>query len=159
LGTIRFNGNWYLNQDFYYDCEDDAIILKDREGYFRIELIREKTESFQLAGHRFVKLKLLSPYGEFYEEAFKGKRTLLVRWKKTLETNNEAMNKYKLTKQFFVMYDEKSFEIKKANDLFDILGNQAKPARHWMKAQGINLKKDMLAGILSTFQHFESLGW
>lgn len=159
VGSIKSNGNWYHFQEFYYDCEDDVLVLKDREGYFRIQLIREKTESFKLNGHLFIKLKLQTEIGEFYEQAYKGKTSLLVRWKKSKETNNDAQTKYKLTRQIFVLQKGKLTEIKKEKDFFTWLGNEAKPTRQWLKKQGINLKKDLLAGIKSTLEHSESNGW
>lgn len=158
-GNILYEGNWYQFQDFYYDCEEDVLVLKDQEGYFRIQLVREKTQAFQWQSRAFVKLNFIEGKEAFYEQAYVGKRTLLIRWKKSLESNNDAQSKYKLSNRIFLQLNDHFTEIKKPEDWFNLLGPSAKPARQWLKSQGISLKKDMLKGSITLLHHFETVGW
>ena len=158
-GSILYEGNWYQDQDFYYDCEEDALVLKDQEGYFRIQLVREKTQAFQWQGHSFVKLTPDGVNYAFYEQAYTGKKTLLVKWKKSLETNSDAQSKYKLSRQIFLKKEDRFIEIKKPEDWYALLGPAAKNTRQRLKSQGISLKKELLKGSIAILQHIETIGW
>ncbi len=156
VGNILYNGNWYTGAGFYYDCEDDLLLLKDADGLFWIELIRKKTAAFTIAGRQFIKRKLETPEEAFYELAWQGRKSLLVKWRKIKITGNDFQLHYQLSAKLFLT-DEAGFtEIKSVDDLANRYGKKAAAVKQHLKSKKHSFKKEPVQTAVAAIRYLES---
>lgn len=88
-GSVTYNGDTYEDVDIMYDLVRDELIIGHYNGFSRIQLIKEKVDSFRMGELRFVHVRQssglsgLSP--GFYQLLHNGKVKLLQRNRKTLQ--------------------------------------------------------------------------
>lgn len=158
-GTVVYQGVRYSPVDFYYDCQDDVLLIRDANGSFRLQLIKEKLESFVFSDRMFVKLKLQSSRGEFYEQAYKGKRSVIIQWQNSLERNMQELMRYKLKKTIY-LYDGQALRpLQKGGDLYRSMGAFARKARQWAREERLSFRKDPMKMIVTIVQKAEAAGW
>ncbi|MEY3432533.1 MAG: hypothetical protein RL131_469 [Bacteroidota bacterium] len=158
-GKIKYQDNWYDNIELLYDCEDDAVITRDAQGLLKLRLIKEKTEAFFIDGHEFVKLKLVSSSGEFYEQLYKGSRTLLVQWRKHLELDAQEMPKYELRRVIFVLDKDQIITLEGSKDLFNLSPQHYRELKRIYAENKLNFKKDALKASKILIQKMEEKNW
>ena len=158
-GDVNYYGNWYRNLDLQYDIEDDIIITRDAQGLLKLRLIREKLESFTIDGHLFVKLKLLSSRGEFYEQLFKGKRSLMLQWEKRMELDAQELPIYVLRKTLFVLEGDKVKPILQSDDLLSIDNEHFKDVKKTLRNKKLSFKKDPVNASIAVVKFLEEKGW
>lgn len=158
-GSVVYQGVRYSPIDFYYDCQDDVLLIRDVNGSFRLQLIKEKLESFASGNRMFVKLKLQSSRGEFYEQAYKGRRSVLIQWQNSLERNMQELMRFKLKKTIY-LYDGQALRpLQKGGDLYRAMGPLARKARQWAREERLSFRKDPMKMIVTIVQKAEAAGW
>jgi hypothetical protein len=159
LGSVTYHGNRYDNIELLYDCEDDAVIIRDLKGQLKLRLVREKLEAFEVDGHRFVKLHLSGPQGEFYEELHKGRRHLLVQWQKKMAYDTRQTSVYTLRKTILLLEDGKRRSIERLSDLLSLVPDKKKPLRRIYAEQPFTFRKNPANAARQVVQTIEKLGW
>jgi hypothetical protein len=149
----------YRGVELLYDCEDDDVVIRDLQGQLKLRLVREKLEGFEVDGHRFVKLRLLGPEGEFYEDLYNGRRRLLIQWQKKLSSDQRASNEYALRKSVFVLEAGRIIPLDRSSDLFGIVPERRNEAKRIYREKRLNFKKDPEGAALSMLRDMESKGW
>jgi hypothetical protein len=158
-GKVKYQNNWYENIELLYDCEDDVVITRDAQGLLKLRLIKDKTEAFAIDGHEFIKLKLVSSIGEFYEQLYKGTRLLLVQWRKHLELDAQEIPKYELRRVVFVLDKEKIITLENSKDLFNLSPAHYKELKKIYNENKLNFKKDALQASTILIQKMEEKNW
>lgn len=158
-GDVNYYGNWYRNLDLQYDLEDDIVVTRDAQGLLKLKLVKEKLEAFTIDGHSFVKLKLLSSRGEFYEQLHKGKRNLMLQWEKKMELDAQEIPIYVLRKTLFVMQGEKVIPILRSDDLMAIAPEHYKEVKKTLRSKKFSFKKDPVNTALAVVKFLEEKGW
>lgn len=123
-GNVLYTANYYNNVELQYDCIDDVVLLKDPLRARRMALIKEKVDAFTLGGHHFIKLEWLGQRGEFYEQLYKGKRSVLVRWKKNIVMNLAQQERFVLVKTTYLLEGKTLTKITKASELTGMMGDK-----------------------------------
>jgi hypothetical protein len=159
LGAVIYHGNRYDNVELLYDCEDDAVIIRDLKGQLKLRLVREKLDGFEVDGHRFIKLRLLRPEGEFYEELHNGRRQLLVQWQKKMAYDTRQTSVYTLRKAIFLIQDGKQVPIESLSDLTGILPDRRKDLRRIYGEQPFKFRKNPIGAAQRVVQAVEKMGW
>lgn len=158
-GSVLYHGNHYPDVELLYDCEDDDVVIRNLQGQLKLRLVREKLEGFEVDGHRFVKLRLLGPEGEFYEELYNGRRRLLIQWQKKMASDQRASNEYALKKSVFILEEGRIIPLDRSSDLYDIVTGRSNEARKIYREKRLNFKKDPEGAALSMLREMESKGW
>jgi hypothetical protein len=158
-GSILYHGNLYEGIELLYDCEDDVVVIRDLQGQLKLRLVREKLEAFEVDGRRFVKLRLLSPEGEFYEDLYMGRRRLLVQWQKKKASDQRASNEYALRRSLFVLDGGRIVPLDRTSDLFEMIPGKKNEARRMYREKRLNFKKGPEAASLALLREMESKGW
>ena len=158
-GTVLYQGNRYANIDLLYDCQDDWIIVRDAQGLLKLRLVHEKLEAFEVDQHSFVKLKLLTREGEFYEKFFEGKRMLLMQWKKNLELDSNEQPVYELRKTLFVLANGVILPMDRSKDLYTIDPAHKRELKKLYRDKKLNFKKDAVKAALAFVQEIEKNNW
>jgi len=158
-GSVLYYGNWYQNLDLLYDIQDDVVITRDIQGLLKMRLTREKLEEFIVNGHHFVKIKLTTPTGEFYEQFYKGQRSLLMQWRKLTESDDPQNQKFILRKTLFVLDKGEIIPLDKTSDLFSIDSKHKKELKKVYREQKLSFKKDPINSAKAIIHEIEQKGW
>jgi len=158
-GAALYFGNWYQNLDLLYDIQDDVVITRDIQGVLKMRLTREKLEEFKLDGHHFVKIKLTTPAGEFYEQFYKGQRSLLMQWRKVTESDDPQNQKFILRKTLFVLDKGEIIPLSRTSDLFSIDLKHQKELKKVFREQKLSFKKDPINAAKAIINEIEQKGW
>jgi len=158
-GSVFYFGNWYQNLDLLYDIQDDVVITRDILGLLKMRLTREKLDEFMVDGHHFVKIKLTTPAGEFYEQFYKGKRSLLMQWRKVTDSEDPQNQKFILRKTLFVLDKGEIIPLDKTSDLFSIDPKHLKELKKIYREQKISFKKDPINASKAIIHEIEQKGW
>lgn len=159
IGNISYNGYNYNNIELLYDCEDDIPIIRDLQGLLKLRLIREKLDGFTIDNHKFIKIKLLSSQGEFYEEIYQGKYALLMQWQKKTELDSQEIERYILRKTIFMLKGNDIIPITGKSDLFSLIPNREKELKRIYRSNRLNYKKNPLKAAEIIIREIEKLGW
>jgi hypothetical protein len=158
-GSVLYYGNWYQNLDLLYDIQDDVVITRDIQGLLKMRLTREKLEEFLVDGHHFVKIKLTTPAGEFYEQFYKGQRSLLMQWRKVTESDDPQNQKFILRKTLFVLDKGEIIPLDRTSDLFSIDPKHKKELKKVYREQKLSFKKDPINSAKAIIHEIEQKGW
>jgi hypothetical protein len=158
-GSVFYFGNWYQNLDLLYDIQDDIVITRDIQGLLKMRLTREKLDEFMVDGHHFVKIKLTTPAGEFYEQFYKGQRSLLMQWRKVTDSEDPQNHKLILRKTLFVLDKGEIIPLDKTSDLFSIDPKHLKELKKIYREQKISFKKDPINASKAIIHEIEQKGW
>jgi hypothetical protein len=158
-GSVFYFGNWYQNLDLLYDIQDDIVITRDIQGLLKMRLTREKLDEFMVDGHHFVKIKLTTPAGEFYEQFYKGQRSLLMQWRKLTDSEDPQNQKFILRKTLFVLDKGEIIPLDKTSDLFSIDPKHLKELKKIYREQKISFKKDPINASKAIIHEIEQKGW
>lgn len=159
FGNITYNGNIYNNIELLYDCEDDIPIIRDVQGLLKLRLIREKLDEFTIDQHKFIKIKLLSSQGEFYEEIYRGKYALLMQWQKKAELDAQEIERYVLRKTIFMLKGNDILPIEGKSTLFSLIVNKEKELKKIYRSNRLNYKKNPLKAAEIMIREIEKQGW
>lgn len=159
FGSLSYNGFAYNNMEILYDCEDDIPIIRDIQGLLKLKLIREKLEAFTVDNHKFVKIKLLSSQGEFYEEIYRGKYALLMQWQKKQELDAQEIPRYVLKKTIFVLKNNDILPLSGKSDLFTLIPGKEKELKKMYRINKLNFKKNALTASEKMIREIEKMGW
>ena len=158
-GSVFYFGNWYQNLDLLYDIQDDVVITRDVQGLLKMRLTREKLDEFMVDGHHFVKIKLTTPAGEFYEQFYKGQRSLLMQWRKVSESEDPQNQKFVLRKTLFVLDKGEIIPLDRTPDLFSIDPKHQKELKKVYREQKLSFKKDPINASKAIIHEIEQKGW
>jgi hypothetical protein len=158
-GAVFYFGNWYQNLDLLYDIQDDVVITRDVQGLLKMRLTREKLDEFKVDGHHFVKYKLTSGAGEYYEQFFKGQRSLLMQWRKVTDSDDPQIQKYILRKTLFVLDKGEIITLERTSDLFSIDPKHQKELKKFYREQKLSFKKDPIKASKAIINEIEQKGW
>ena len=158
-GAVFYFGNWYQNLDLLYDIQDDVVITRDVQGLLKMRLTREKLDEFKVDGHHFVKLKLTSGAGEYYEQFFKGQRSLLMQWRKVTDSDDPQIQKFILRKTLFVLDKGEIITLERTSDLFIIDPKHQKELKKFYREQKLSFKKDPIKASKAIINEIEQKGW
>ena len=158
-GSVFYFGNWYQNLDLLYDIQDDIVITRDIQGLLKMRLTREKLDEFMVDGHHFVKIKLTTPAGEFYEQFYKGQLSLLMQWRKVTDSEDPQNQKFILRKTLFVLDKGEIIPLDKTSDLFSIDPKHLKELKKIYREQKISFKKDPINASKAIIHEIEQKGW
>lgn len=143
FGDIHYQGNWYRGVIFFYDCEDEVLVMTLPQGQ-RMQLIREKVDAFTLDNHSFVKLQMKDQEEGHYEMLLQGERQLLVKWRKFLIKNMQEQSVYVTSQKIFVSDGASLENIEKLKDLMDLFPSQKKFLRQVYREKDLSFRKDPL---------------
>lgn len=158
-GSVKYHQNWYRDIEVHYDCEDDFVLVRDMQGLLKLRLINEMLDEFFIDGHHFVKKTFDDPTGEFYELLFEGKRTLLVKWMKRLNTDVKITDTYILKNNILLIENGKVHQVIQQQDILGSAKENTKALKKVLKDNGVSFRKDPIKASKLMIQEMEAMGW
>jgi hypothetical protein len=158
-GDILYTGNLYRGVELQYDCIGDAVLLKDPIRSRKIQLIKDKVDEFTVGGHHFVKVNVPGIQPGFYEQLYKGKRSVLVLWKKNIVRDLSLQEKYVLTKTTYLLDGIELIKITKATELTKLMGDKKRKVQQYYRESNLSFKSDPETATFKLVQKAEAEGW
>ena len=159
IGNVKYQQNWYNNIEIHYDCEDDYVLIRDMRGLLKLRLINDMLDEFTLDGHRFVKKALETPNGELYEMIFEGKRTLLVKWVKRINSDVKISDTYVLRKHILLQANGKLYPVENASDIIRLSPEHSKELKKAVRDNHISFRQDPIKTSEIMLKEMEARGW
>lgn len=154
-----YTGNLYKGVELQYDCIDDVVLLKDPIRSRRIRLITEKVDAFSIGSYNFIRLNIPGVQGGFYEQLYKGKRSVLVQWKKNIVRDLALQEKYVLTKTTYLLDGNNLVKITKAADLTKLMGDKKRKVQQYYRESDLSFRNDPETATFKMVQKAEAEGW
>jgi hypothetical protein len=148
-GTVTYGNTRYSNVELMYDVLKDQLLLKHFDGSSRIQLVKERVDSFSLGNKRFVhltpiKAKSLGMEPGFYEILFEKDLVLLKKYKKNTQLNTQTgsaaydvFTKY----SYFLFSGSGVNPISGKKNFLKLIGATAR-LESTLRAKGLNFRKN-----------------
>ena len=159
IGSVKYQHNWYNNIEIHYDCEDDYVLIRDMRGLLKLRLINDMLDEFILDGHRFVKKSLETPNGELYELIYEGKRTLLVKWVKRINSDVKISDTYVLRKHILLQANGKLYPVESASDIIRLSPEHSRELKKAVRDNHITFRQDPIKASEIMLKELEAKGW
>lgn len=95
-GSVTYNGDTYEDVELMYDLVKDELVIGHFNGYSRVQLIKEKVDSFSIGELQFIHARENSSIAGllpgYYQLLYSGKMTLLQRIRKTFQVYYRGSN-------------------------------------------------------------------
>lgn len=160
---VSFDGMIFHNVPLMYDIIKDQVVIRDFQKLFKINLMAEKIDWFQVSGHTFVHLGRDSPHElrpGFYEQLFSGNISLFARrQKKILEKHIDVrIENIVITQNTFLILKNAHYAfVKNKADLFHVLKDKKKEIQQYLKKGHVKFKDGLEKAILIAVQHYDQL--
>jgi len=131
-GTIEYEGQRFENVDLLYDLVTDKVLTHQYYTLSKIDLIKEKIASFEIAGHMFIhvsagdSLSGLLKAG-IYDRLEHGDVTLFAQQRKELFedlSSGRIVQEFRDKNSYFIIKGGQAFEIRRRKDLFTVLSDK-----------------------------------
>ncbi|MFI5156518.1 MAG: hypothetical protein ACHQEM_10045 [Chitinophagales bacterium] len=164
-GSIFYDGSLYNDAPLTYDIYKDVLVSLRHNWNYRIQLVTDKVEYFDLAGHHFVRItedstKLADGNG-FYENLFSGKSiSVLVKRKKKKEEryyNAEFTTFFFPNDHFYIKKDGTYFPVNSKSSVLDVLKDKKKEIRKYLRKNNISFKPYAEYGIIKAAAYYDQI--
>jgi hypothetical protein len=164
-GTIKYDGVSYSNVPMVYDLHKGAVIVAYLYDNIRIQLIKEKVESFSLLGHTYKRIEKDSsqtyfPGNDYYDMLYEGDISVLAqRGKLVVESANtsgvERIIQDKIS--YYLLKDKiyQKFNGKKA--FLNLLKDDKKRIKTYMREHKIKFRKDKEGSMVLIARFYDQL--
>lgn len=161
-GSVNYNNTLYENVLLKYNLVSQQLVTQHPGGYLRIQLIKEKIQSFTIAGHVFVHInKVLNDSKnstkDFYEVLWDKKMLLIGSYsKKILESivDNQTLKEVVIVKEFFLKQDNQFIKVKNEDSFEDFF--KEKELKEFANQNNLDFKKSPESSFVKLFQFIES---
>ncbi|MBN8859104.1 MAG: hypothetical protein J0H29_11990 [Sphingobacteriales bacterium] len=162
-GSVYYNGISYTNVPMVYDIVRDELIILHFNKVFFLQLIKSKTESFEILGHSFVHLGRDSTKKEgvrdsFYDLLYNGKIKLYAKREKmilesipnmTIERKTYSKNRY------FIFKKDRYTEVYSKKSLLYFFNDKKSILKQSLKKQKIKFRKQREQAIIAMVEQYD----
>jgi len=142
LGTLDYDGQHFAGVQLLYEQVQDQVLLYGSTQAEPMQLIRQKVQAFEFAGHRFVHLPVDSVgvlTEGFYELVVDGPAQLFVKRVKKLKASTTGYNlkgEYEEVTRFFVQRHAHFYEVATLKQAFTALADKKRTCKSMRGAIG-----------------------
>lgn len=171
-GSLYYDGIFYQNIPLMYDLTNDNLVsvqyVKDSSllyrAIFKMDLVRDKTGSFSLPGHEFVKLDpdttTTSMKRGFYELLYNGNQKVLVRRTKVLVEeirDRDLVRRYDSSNVYYILKDGVYHNIKNKNSVLDVFKDKRKDVSAYINKNRWKYRKQREVLITNAARYYDQL--
>jgi len=148
-GSVWYNGLCFRDIPMLYDILNDNLIILSFLKDTRICLASERTDSFRLLGHSFIRILTDSsqpqpiPSG-FYDEIYPGKTAVLIRrWKTGIMPIDPGQPpRYIQRTAWFIKKKDLYYPVHSKKEFFALLADKRKQVLKYLRSQNLKYRKD-----------------
>lgn len=152
-GTLDYDGQHFVGVSLLYEQVQDQVLLYGPAQAAPMQLIQQKVRSFELAGHRFVRVAGGLADG-FYDLVVDGPTQLLVKRGKKLEAATSGYNlkgEYEEVTRYFVQQRAQFHEINSPKQLLTLLGDKKAEMQAYARGNRFDSREAALAGMVRQY--------
>ena len=159
-GVISYQGTLYPNRKLFYNLVSDELIIQNLAQGELINLSPEKTDSFTIYDHHFVKLTHVSPQmtAGYYDQLSYGEPSLYAKREKRLVTGagNEEI-KYIQYNSYFLKKGTAYLSVGDKKSLLAVFQDQADAVKKYIRSNKLNFKKNLEKSLVMTTIYYSQL--
>jgi len=163
-GTIYSDGIVYKNVPMKYDLVKDRVVIRHFNGFYKMELINQRVDSFQLGGRLFVNLpqnkEALIPKTGFYEFINTPLLDVFIRRENRIVEfieNGAIARRVESSHQLWAEKEGKRYSINKLNDLVNLMGDHKKAVQRQLKKNGIQFRTNKVLAITTAVSYYNQI--
>jgi hypothetical protein len=163
-GDIEYDGIYYPGVRLSYDLTRDEIIFVTPSDNLNIKLISQKVSWFSLQEHQFINIQEDSnavdfPGNGFYELAYEGTWSVLVKRKKNLEQSSREENVAKFVERRYYYVRKNDFykTIDSKRSLLSVCRDKKTEVSKYMQKEKLDFKKDPGNTIIKVIDYYTQL--
>lgn len=161
-GNVHYDGVWY-NLPLLYDLVMDQVIINHYNELYKISLISEKVDQFNVNGHVFKKLGLtnqdvkLAP--GFYEEIYAGDSISL--YAKRSKMISELINMQSLEREFvsknlyYFLIRGSYHPVNSKKEMYALLGHKKKEVATYLRKNHVKFRKSKEAALVIASKKYD----
>jgi hypothetical protein len=159
--TIRFDGMTFDEVPTLYDIVRDQVVILDYHKYYKIILLADKIERFELDGHTFVRLQqdsLNEIKTGFYEQLYQGNATLFAKREKKISqqySNMEINNVVYTHSYYYIKKGDAFYPVTSKKSLLNSLKPKQKEVQQYLKKNNIKFKKAPEKAALMAVEYYD----
>jgi hypothetical protein len=156
-GTLDYDGQHFAGVHLLYEQVLDQVLLYGAKQAAPVQLIRQKVQAFELAGHQFVRLPADSAgvlAEGFYDLVVAGPAQLLVRRTKKLEATTGGYGlkgEYEEVTRFFVQRHAHFYEINTPKQALAVLADKKTEMQAYARGNRFDSKEVALAALVRKY--------
>lgn len=173
-GSVVYDGTFYKNIPLLYDENNDNLLTlpyftsgqlpRDYavDKKLRMDLIKEKTTRFTIAGHEFVRLdsQASNIAGGFYERPYNGDIKMYIkRSKKYIEEvkQKDLEIRYETFDEYYILKNKQFYRIKSQKNLFNALEEKGPQVKNFVNNLPVKFRKNKDKVIFETVKYYDQL--
>jgi hypothetical protein len=156
-GDIKYSGELYEGMPIQYDLSTDQVITSYPHGS-KIQLLREKVEYFDVAGHRYVLLDNDKVAVGFYDLLYDGTMKFYVRRTKqrVMKMNgNDAEHVFEEYVKYMILKNDVFHTVKSKRAVLALMSDRKKELKRALKEEKLKYRKDREKVIKRVLQLYE----
>lgn len=171
IGSLQYDGILYKNVPLMYDITKDNLITFQYaadssiqyRSIFKIDLLRNRTGSFSLSGHNFIKVEVDGNSGKmksgFYELLYNGRLKVLVRRSKVYKEDikSELKRSYDSSSTYYILKEGVYQIIKNKNSILNIFKDKRRDLSAYISKNKLKYPKKKETFITSVTQYYDQL--
>lgn len=154
-GWVSYEGRRYDSLSVLYDIARNEVVILYTDGYSDVVLENDFIDSFNMAGHTFVKLQ--EDHGQnlynsgFYDELYNGKTSLIARRVKKMDEviRNEVTRRFFETDRFYVRKNGLYYWVSNKKDVFKLFSNKKRDIKKMLSKQHLKMKRSNFENVLT----------
>jgi hypothetical protein len=156
-GTLDYDGQHFAGVSLLYEQVQDQVLLYGPAQATPLQLIRQKVQGFELAGHRFVRLPADSAgvlTEGFYDLAVDGPAQLLVKRGKKLEAATGGYTlkgEYEEVTRFFVQRHAQFYEINSVKQALTVMADKKAEMQAYARGNRFDSREATLAALVRQY--------
>ena len=164
-GSVVYDGLQYLDVPLKLDIIRDELIMLHPVSGFDINLIKEKIDSFSVAGHSFINIMTnrsdSALKAGFYDQIFSSSALkLLVKRKKYIQERNERASIELLiygTASYFIQKNGLYYSVRNKKSIINLLKDKRNEIQKFIKANKLKFRKDFEEDAIRTVRYYDQL--
>lgn len=151
-GSVTYHNLSYKNIFLKYDLVHDEVVIKHYNGFSNVALFTPRVQSFCFLNSTFVYLEADRITSGLYEQLKTGRVSLYARRTKFIKdaiVAGQAESEFIEKDAYFVLLDGVFHQVKKQNDLMNLLKETKNEITSHLKTSGINFNSNPEAVLLA----------
>lgn len=156
-GTLDYDGQHFVGVPLLYEQVLDQVLLYGPAQAAPLQLIRQKVQAFELAGHRFVRLPADSAgvlAEGFYDLVADGPTQLLVKRAKKLEAATGGYSikgEYEEKTRFFVQQHGRYYELNTLKQTLAVLADRKPEMQAYVRDNRFDSREEALTALVKQY--------
>lgn len=161
-GSIVYRGDFYSQVPILYDIRTGRVVIEHPQQLFKIELVFENVDEFEIGSHNFVRLEGTAGNQlkeDYYEELYRGNLKVYAHYSKTYFSffeSNEIVKVFNQKVRYYIYKDGKYYEVGSKRSALDILSDHKRKIKAFMREHKIRFNRDKATALYEIAQFYDT---